>query len=296
MKTERETTRIVRSWLEVGADRLPDRVLDSVLDELPAHRQRRRPQWPAWRFADMNTYAKMAIAAAAVLVVAILGYSMLPGNGPGGQATPTPIVTPTPSPTNRPIHFGSLEPGTYDKVDNWNRLLPYTVTVPAGWSFDTDGFISKGGPFEGAGTTGVAFSTWEVSHVYGDACQWEGTLAAVGTRQALATALEQQTGRIGTTSVVAESSVGGYAASRVEMSVNADFDLSTCQVSILRLWPDPGPDEGGGLRIWPGQTMTVYAVEKAGKAFALFTAINEASASGDVAELQTILDSVVLKP
>ena len=35
MSTERDTTRIVRSWLEVGATALPDRVLDAVLDQLP---------------------------------------------------------------------------------------------------------------------------------------------------------------------------------------------------------------------------------------------------------------------
>jgi hypothetical protein len=34
MTTERETTRIVRSWLEDGATQLPDRVLDGVLDAL----------------------------------------------------------------------------------------------------------------------------------------------------------------------------------------------------------------------------------------------------------------------
>jgi hypothetical protein len=33
---DRDTTRIVRSWLEVGATSLPDRVLDGVLDQLPA--------------------------------------------------------------------------------------------------------------------------------------------------------------------------------------------------------------------------------------------------------------------
>ena len=35
MSTEPEVTRIVRSWLAEGADCMPDRVLDSVLDRLP---------------------------------------------------------------------------------------------------------------------------------------------------------------------------------------------------------------------------------------------------------------------
>ena len=43
MSTDRDTTRIVRSWLEEGVTELPDRVLDAVLDQLPATPQRRAP-------------------------------------------------------------------------------------------------------------------------------------------------------------------------------------------------------------------------------------------------------------
>ena len=44
----------------------------------------------------MNTYAKLLAAAAAVLVVAVVGYRFLPGNGGfGGQ--PTIVPSPTPS-------------------------------------------------------------------------------------------------------------------------------------------------------------------------------------------------------
>ena len=49
MSTDRDTTRIVRSWLEEGVTALPDRVLDTVLDQVPATPQR-RSWWPARRF------------------------------------------------------------------------------------------------------------------------------------------------------------------------------------------------------------------------------------------------------
>ena len=45
MSTDRDVTRIVRSWLEEGATALPDRVLDAVLDQVPSTSQR-RPRWP----------------------------------------------------------------------------------------------------------------------------------------------------------------------------------------------------------------------------------------------------------
>ena len=35
-----DATRIVRSWLDEGVTQLPDRVLDAVLDEVPATPQR----------------------------------------------------------------------------------------------------------------------------------------------------------------------------------------------------------------------------------------------------------------
>ena len=101
MSTDRETTRIVRSWLEEGVTRLPDRVLDAVLDQVPATRQR-RSWWPAWRSNQMNTYAKLIATAAAVLVVAVVGYQFLPGrSAPGGQTTP-------PSPTPAPLAVGDF--------------------------------------------------------------------------------------------------------------------------------------------------------------------------------------------
>ena len=92
MSTDRDVTRIVRSWLEEGATALPDRVLDTVLDQLPATPQR-RAWWPARRFEKMNNFAKVAIAAAAVVVVAVVGLNVLPRSG-GGVGGPGPTPTP----------------------------------------------------------------------------------------------------------------------------------------------------------------------------------------------------------
>ena len=105
MSTDRETTRIVRSWLEEGVTALPDRVLDAVFDQVPTTPQR-RSWWPTRRFVDMVSAYKAALAAAAVLVVAVVGYNLLPGvSGPGAPTTaPTaqPTVAPSPSPAATP--------------------------------------------------------------------------------------------------------------------------------------------------------------------------------------------------
>jgi hypothetical protein len=161
MSTDRDVTRIVRSWLEDGATALPDRVLDNVLDQLPTTSQR-RAWWPAWRFRDMDSPFKLAIAAAAVVVVAIVGINMLPENaavgGPG--ATPTSTPTPPPSPSLAPspssaravFPEGPLAAGSYTiqpfvgpgglcmgqpgctEAGAEDDSIRITLTVPDGWA------------------------------------------------------------------------------------------------------------------------------------------------------------------
>ena len=98
MSTERDMTRVVRSWLRTDEHESADRVLDTVLDLLDATPQR-RSWWPARRIADMNTYAKILIAAAAIVVVAVVGLDLLPANGGvGGAASPSPTAQTTSRP------------------------------------------------------------------------------------------------------------------------------------------------------------------------------------------------------
>jgi hypothetical protein len=95
MTAERDPdTRIVLSWLREESHENAERVLLRVFDEVDTTPQR-RSWWPAWRTGPMNLYAKLLAAAAAVLVVAVVGYQVLPRvGGQGGQ----PTVAPSPSP------------------------------------------------------------------------------------------------------------------------------------------------------------------------------------------------------
>ena len=97
MSTERDVERIVRSWMDEGVNALPDRVLDLVLDQIPATPQR-RAGWPVRRFSTVSTYARFALAAAAVVLAAAIGIALY-GNSVGGPPDATATITPSPSST-----------------------------------------------------------------------------------------------------------------------------------------------------------------------------------------------------
>lgn len=96
---------VLRAYLADSGDRAPDRVLEDV-----AARIARQPR-SAWRLRGrpfMNTYTRMGLAAAAVLLVAVVGYSLLPKQGgPGGQSSAPPTAMPTANPTAAPTSSSS---------------------------------------------------------------------------------------------------------------------------------------------------------------------------------------------
>ena len=97
---------VLRAYLADTGDRAPDRVLEDVADRIA-----RQPGRRTWRLRGrpfMNLYAKLAMSAAAIVLIGVVGYSILPRSGTGGVATPpptsvaTPSATPTPTPTRVP--------------------------------------------------------------------------------------------------------------------------------------------------------------------------------------------------
>lgn len=298
MRTEQETTRIVRSWLEEGVTALPDRVLDAALDQLPATPQR-RSWWPARRFATMQTYAKLAIAAAAVLVVALIGYQFLPRTGGvGGQPTPSPSPTlaPTPGPTAAPFLPGSgpVAAGTY----TLDATLGVTIEVPASWDAccGTPGWALVKGEAQPDVSAMLYGSGSEIDDivVYGDSCRWSSSPTSEPRgAEAIAAALAALPGREGT--VPRSITVGGYPGVHVRLTVPDDLETT--------LQPDGDHNfvdcDGAEYRTWVGrhqqgtsQIDDFYFVDVNGHTVVFDVFSFPESAPSDLAELEAVLASV----
>lgn len=158
MNERSDIDRLLRHWIDDGPSTMPDRVIDVVADRISRQPQRRIRRVP-WRL-HMNANLKVAVGLAAVLVVTVVGWNLLPGRGSSGHIpqatpTPTPAATSSPSPTAAarpdlpdwypevcyPNCAGILSAGTHA-----SQYLDPTLTfaVPSGWvnSADWPGFFA----------------------------------------------------------------------------------------------------------------------------------------------------------
>jgi hypothetical protein len=306
MSSDRQTTRIVRSWLEEGVNVLPDRVLDDVLDRLPTTPQRRH-SWQAWRNPLVSNTLKYALAGAAVLVLAVVAigiYFGQSGGGPGVRGpTPssTPISTPgtsqppaasqPPSPAASPPADGTLTPGMYvissEPFSAQSPLL--VVTVPAG--YDAIGTGVRPWSLVKVGDEPTEFSglgVWEVDAVYEDPCRWSKTDVdgqSLGpTVDDFVAALAAQPGRNATEPV--DVTVDGYSGKRLELSVPPDiaFDAN-CDEGEYRSWP-------GRFHQAPSQIDDVRVLDVDGIRLIIATTYFPTTSAKDRAELDAMFQSL----
>ena len=316
MSADRDVTRIVRSWLEEGRTALPDRVLDAVLDQLPATPQRRAP-WPVRRLLDMNIPARLAVAAAAVAAVVAIGVIAIPKGG-GVAASPPPAsaapsasaassasaVSPPTIPSDSPstVNFvGHFAPGTTYTIDDPCCVGPsrVTFTVPAtGWAAFDPVFVGKN-VAGGGDVFDLYFSPHLVGNVYTGGCHWLGTALTppVGpTVDDLATALNAQAGP-GASPPIAVT-MGGHPGKKVELSIPQDVDVTKCDSDgIFGRWLPA--DQSYGAQPWTygnGQHNTVYIIDVDGTRQVIDTMYLPGTSAADRAEIDQIVASIRFEP
>src|SRR5215212_6061631 len=82
MNQRSDIDRVLQTWLADGPTAIPDRVVDVVAARIGVQRQRR--MWPIPRRTNMPNQLKLIAALAAALVVAVVGYNVLP-RSPGAE-------------------------------------------------------------------------------------------------------------------------------------------------------------------------------------------------------------------
>ena len=282
MTDDRSLERAARSWLEEGPTLAPDRPVEAALALIETTRQERDLRIP-WRYQPMNNSLRLALGAAAVVVVALVGVTLLPSlTSPGPEVTlsPTSTAAPAPSPTVL-LREGPLTAGTY--ITSSAFPVSVTVTVPDGW-----GALRVGSTVTVLETEEAFLSFWIVQDAGRDPCSLGGVEdSPVGPTAAdLASALADAPGFDAPDPV--QMSIGGLDALYTELV----GPLAECAEPEPELWraPDGSCRCIGGVvgrfRLWivdVDGTRLVVDVQDGGA-----TEISEAA----LAELQAIIESL----
>ena len=292
MNASHDISRIVRSWIREEEYGSADRVLQIVLSQLDTTPQR-RPFWRAWRSPTMNSPVRYAIAGAAVLAVALIGYQFLPRNTgvPGAQLSAPPSATAVTQPSAAPEPSGTgltrppngpVPPGTY-LMGTGPTVL---VTIPSGWVYNDEELRKhEGEPNE------VALFVYRAGvSVFADACQSEGTEEPVGPTAAdLIAALQRQ--KNSEVSDPVDVTLAGLPASRFEVSAPVDLDITECSIGSLQIWVDEGGSYLAGVGL-EGSAATILVADSADGRLLLFPEEGDASAADDIAERDAMIASM----
>lgn len=254
MTQQREIERLLDHWFQDGPSIAADRVLDVVTDRI--ERQPQRPGWRLdWRHLTMTTTFKLATAVAAIAIVAVLGYTLLPGRstGVGGPAaTPSPTIAPTTAPTTGPTAAPSSAASPSAVFPTWYKpdsdtsgagilssgsqasraFTPaLTYTVPDGWVNDLDDSIGYGlfpdtpankAEYALSGETANGIFMVSVDDPYFFCEAWEKTLGTAAERVAFIGASEALA-----VSEPVDVTIGGLTGKQVDIRLDPNR-IQTC--------------------------------------------------------------------
>ena len=279
MTRQLDIDRILDGFLAEGTEELADRVLDAALNDIDNTKQR-RAWWPPQRAADMNTAVRLAIAAAAVVVVAIVAFNLLPGSsGPGGPS-PSPLPSATPRNFSGVVEGGTeLAPGAY--VITVFPTVRMTIDVPEGWSkgrYDW-AIFSETAPLS------VAFVT--VTDLIADPCAAEPRSRVPELGTSVAALLEglQDTPGI-EAGAVTPTTLDGRPAQRLELAMAAGWD---CGAEEPVLFDVPGREHLPAPA--PGESLPLWLVDVDGTRVVIAMP-SDGAAPAMVAEAEAIVEGI----
>jgi hypothetical protein len=301
MTTHRDRDQSISAWLVSEApERAPDDVLEASRDRIRNTRQR-RSWWTARRSFDMNNFAKALVATAAVVVVAVVGINLLPGNQSGtGGVTPSaspsaPSAAPSASPSPTPEPTASLVthaltpfgPGGFDDENPRAASITFTFDAPASWGkFEEIGvWIDSNAPPDGADLMFLP-----PQGLFSDPCLTAAEAEAAAdilvgpTVDDLVTALVDHPS-LDVTSPV-EVTLAGYSGKYVDLLV--PDDISACDTYK--------PMDGHHYAQGPGQRWHMWVLDVDGVRVLVETNDYAGTSAERLAEEQAMIDSLEITP
>ncbi len=290
MSTDRDVNRIVRSWLDEGVTALPDRVLDAVLDQLPATPQR-RAGWLARRFPIMNTnIVRFGLIAAVLVVAVIVGASLLRQPSVGPSPSEEPSVAPPAFLYNVPS--GDLAAGSYEL----NLAIPVRLTfdVPVGFSHDKGGIEAIHGTT--AANEGLEFQF--ASNVYPDPCHRATGAADPAVGPSVDDLVTAMTSMVGfQAGPITDLTIAGFPAKAFDLT--NEIDAATCDEQDVRTFVWEGDHPPNGSSVGSGERQRIYVVDIQGRRLMImtyyFSSGDTAAEAAAAAELKTIVESIAIR-
>jgi len=251
MSAPSDLDRQLTSFLADGPVELPEPSYLQVRDRMDSMRQ--RVVLGSWRTLRTSGVMQYGLAAAAAVLIALIGYQLFgdyvgsPGPTATAQPTPTqPAPTPEASPTE-PARVALAVGSTFDLAYHADALrMPATIPA-AGWVGGAgDGFITKNDNPSPPGGAGIITFQGDL-YVYGDPCKWSTTRpdTPATTVDEFAAAVTAQASRDASAAV--DVSVDGYRGKSVTLHVPDHLRFSgekftDCDQGYFASWGLPGAD------------------------------------------------------
>lgn len=307
MTTDRKLNRALDLWLAEGHDEVNDHVLDLVEGRI--RRERQRPAWLLRRSPIMNRNLAYGVAAAAALVVAVVGWNLLPRqSGPGGPGSPVPspsaasTAAPTAAATAVPLLDGTLSAAVYRiPLDFIDSGLSVAAAVPSGWVGHPDviALTSSGGE-----NNGILLTFMEVDGLFSDPCQWDldgtGSPAQAGdvtvgpTVADLVAALQANDSY--PSSTPSPVSFGTFQGQEIELQLPGGDVIQACDQREGQSVGDYFVFPGGFYAQSANSRWHLYIVDVDGSRVVTLVSIAEGTPAADITAAEAIVQSFEFTP
>ncbi|MEO5985441.1 MAG: hypothetical protein ABIW50_09660 [Candidatus Limnocylindria bacterium] len=288
MTANRDLDRILREWMvDEGPTQLSDRILDSVLEQIPRVTQRRH-LLSRWLLGPNRRSLLFAVAGAAAAIAVMLGIGLFAPSVGGPQESAGPITTISPSPSEVPILPGAanLEGGRYQV---WPRTnVSVTLEVPDGWDSHERWAISVPGSWP----SGLAF--WNPVNLFADPLPF----ARVPMDPPVGPSVEDFANALAThpgweAETPRPITVDGHDGLLVRVTVPPEAEIEDCRDFIL--WYDVSDGRHRCVTV-AGAVLDVHVVDVRGERFVFDIMYLPGAPPEEIVALQRVVESIRFDP